>query len=261
MCYNSLDYKYKGVIFVKVIILDNAYEISKQAAEIYIKQINKKRDSVLGFATGASPVETYKRIIESYEKGEVTLKHITTFNLDEYADLDRENVNSYYYFMKDNLFGKTDVDFDRVNFLSGVKPEDAEAECERYYEKIKEAGGIDIQLLGIGTNGHIGFNEPGDEFMDRPFLVKLTQSTIDSNKKYFEAVGTEMPGYALTMGVGDIMRARRIVLIATGAAKAKAVKALVEGEVTSQCPASILQLHSDVTVFLDKESASLLGDR
>lgn len=246
---------------MKVIVLDNAYEISKQAAEIIIKQVHKNPGSVLGFATGASPVETYKRIIESYEKGEVSLKHITTFNLDEYADLDRENVNSYYYFMKDNLFGKTDVNYDKVNFLSGVKHEEAAAECERYYEKIKSTGGIDIQLLGIGTNGHIGFNEPGDEFMDRPFLVELTQSTIDSNSKYFEAVGAEMPHYALTMGIGDIMRAKKIVLIATGEAKAKAVKALVEGEVTAQCPASILQLHSDVTIFLDKESASLLGDR
>ncbi len=245
---------------MKVIVLDNAVEISEQAAQIIIKQVNKNRGSVLGFATGASPVETYKRIIESYEKGEVSLKHITTFNLDEYADIDRDNVNSYYYFMKDNLFGKTDVDFDKVNFLSGVKHEQAEAECERYYEKIKAAGGIDIQLLGIGTNGHIGFNEPGDEFKDKPFLVKLTQSTIDSNKKYFEAVGAEMPGYALTMGIGDIMRARKIVLIATGTSKAKAVKALVEGEVTPQCPASILQLHSDVTIFLDKESAALLGE-
>ncbi len=246
---------------MKIIVLENAYEISKQASEIIIKQINNKHGSVLGFATGASPVETYKRIIESYENGEVSLKHITTFNLDEYADIDRENVNSYYYFMKDNLFGKTDVDFSKVNFLSGVKPEDAQAECKRYYEKIKQAGGIDIQLLGIGTNGHIGFNEPGDEFMDTPFLVKLTQSTIDSNKKYFEAVGAEMPEYALTMGIGDIMRAKKIVLIATGTSKAKAIKALVEGEVTPKCPASILKLHSDVTIFLDKESASLLGDQ
>lgn len=246
---------------MKIIVLENAYEISKQAAEIIIKQINNNHGSVLGFATGASPVETYERIIESYEKGEVSLKHITTFNLDEYADIDKENVNSYYYFMKEKLFGKTDVDFEKVNFLSGVKHEDAEEECARYYEKIKAAGGIDIQLLGIGTNGHIGFNEPGDEFMDRPFLVKLTQSTIDSNKKYFEQVGAEMPEYALTMGIGDIMRAKKIVLIATGASKAKAIKALVEGEVTSQCPASILRLHGDVTIFLDKESASLLGDR
>lgn len=245
---------------MKVIVLNDPVEISVQAAEMIVKQVNKNKGSVLGFATGASPVETYKRIIEKYEQGEVSLKHITTFNLDEYVGLSRDNVNSYFYFMKDNLFGKTDVNFEKVNFLSG-EAENSDAECERYSNKIKESGGIDIQLLGIGTNGHIGFNEPGEKFADGPFVVKLTQSTIDSNKKYFEAVGDTMPEYALTMGIGDIMRARKIILIATGESKAKAVKALVEGEVTPECPASILKLHADVTVFLDKESASLLGDR
>ena len=243
---------------MKVIVLDNPVQISEAAADIIIKQVNNKHGSVLGFATGASPVETYKRIIEAYEKGEVSLKYITTFNLDEYVGLDRENVNSYFYFMKDNLFGKTDVDFSRVNFLSGTA-DNNEEECRRYSEKIKESGGIDIQILGIGTNGHIGFNEPGDTFADGPFAVKLTQSTIDSNKKYFEAVDDTMPEYALTMGIGDIMRSRKIILIATGESKAKAVKALVEGEVSPECPASILKLHGDVTVFLDKESASLLS--
>lgn len=245
---------------MRVIVLENALEISNQASDIIIKQIEKNHGSVIGFATGASPVETYKRIIEKYENGEVSLKHITTFNLDEYVGLSRENVNSYFYFMKENLFGKTDVNFDKVNFLSG-QAENIEEECERYYNKIKECGGIDVQLLGIGTNGHIGFNEPGEKFADRPFAIKLTQSTIDSNRKYFEAVGDTMPEYALTMGIGDIMRSRKIILIATGTSKAKAVKALVEGEVTSACPASILKLHSDVTVFLDKESASLLSER
>ncbi|MBR5438552.1 MAG: glucosamine-6-phosphate deaminase [Clostridia bacterium] len=243
---------------MKVIVLNDAMEISKEASDIIVKQINRKHGSVIGFATGASPVETYKRIIEAYEKDEVSLKYITTFNLDEYVGLDRENVNSYFYFMKDNLFGKTDVDFDRVNFLSGTA-EDMQAECDRYSGKIKESGGIDIQILGIGTNGHIGFNEPGDKFADGPFAVKLTQSTIDSNKKYFEAVGDKMPEYALTMGIGDIMRSKKIVLIATGESKAKAIKELVEGEVSPLCPATILKLHSDVTVFLDKESASLLS--
>lgn len=245
---------------MRVIIKENPIEISKEAAEIIIKQVNNYHGSVLGFATGASPVETYKRIIESYEKGEVSLKHITTFNLDEYVGLTRENVNSYFYFMKDNLFGKTDVDFDKVNFLSG-EASDLEAECERYYNRIRECGGIDIQLLGIGTNGHIGFNEPGDKFADGPFAVKLTQSTIDSNKKYFEAVGDTMPEYALTMGIGDIMRARKIILIATGESKAKAVKELVEGAVSPSCPATILQMHADVTIFLDKAAASLLGEK
>ncbi len=244
---------------MRVIVLKDAYEISKEAAEIIIKQINNDHGSVIGFATGASPVETYKRIIESYEKGEVSLRHNTTFNLDEYVGLTRENVNSYFYFMKENLFGKTDVNFDNVNFLSGTA-EDTEAECERYSKKIRECGGIDLQILGIGTNGHIGFNEPGEKFADGPFAVKLTQSTIDSNKKYFEAVGDTMPEYALTMGIGDIMRAKKIILIATGKTKAEAIRKLVKGEVTAECPASILKLHADVTVLLDGDSASLLGD-
>ncbi len=245
---------------MRVIIMNDAVEISREVADVLVKQINNNHGSVLGFATGASPIETYKRIIEAYEQDKVSLKHITTFNLDEYVGLDRDNVNSYFYFMKENLFGKTDVNFDKVNFLSGTA-EDTQAECKRYYDRIRECGGIDIQLLGIGTNGHIGFNEPGEKFADTPFAVKLTQSTIDSNRKYFEAVGDKMPEYALTMGIGDIMRSRKIILIATGASKAKAVKALVEGEVTPSCPASILKLHSDVMVFLDKESASLLTDR
>ena len=241
-------------------IFENAEEIAVAAAELYKELINAKPDAVLGLATGATPVPTYENLIKMYENGEVSFKDITTFNLDEYCDLDKNDKNSYYTFMHENLFSKVDINEDKVNFLDGNAP-DCDAESKRYAEAIKAAGGIDLQLLGIGTNGHIAFNEPADEFTDEAFKVTLTQSTIDSNKKYFEAVGTEMPGYALTMGVGDIMRARKIVLIATGEAKAKAVKALVEGEVTSQCPASILQLHSDVTVFLDKESASLLGDR
>ena len=245
---------------MKVIIKDNPIEISHEAAELIVKQINKDHGSVLGFATGASPVETYKRIIEKYEAGEVSLKHITTFNLDEYVGLSQDNVNSYYYFMQDNLFGKTDVNPEKINFLSG-KAENLEEECQRYYNRIKECGGIDIQLLGIGTNGHIGFNEPGDSFKDIPFPVKLTQSTIESNKKYFEAVGDTMPEYALTMGIGDIMRSRKIILIATGESKAKAVKELVEGEVSPSCPATILQMHADVTIFLDKAAASLLGEK
>ncbi len=245
---------------MKVIVLENDIEISKQASELIIKQIEKNHGSVLGFATGASPVETYKRIIEKFEAGQVSLKHIRTFNLDEYVGLTRNNVNSYFHFMKENLFGKTDVNVENINFLDGMA-EDTDAECVRYYEAIKALGGIDIQLLGIGTNGHIGFNEPGDKFADRPFKVKLTQSTIDSNKKYFDAVGDTMPEYAYTMGIGDIMRSRKIILIATGKAKANAIKAMVEGEVSPSCPASILQLHADVTVFVDKDAASLLGDR
>lgn len=240
---------------MEVIKLSSAYEISKAVSSIMIEQIKKKPDSVLGFATGASPVETYKRIIEAYENGEVSLKDITTFNLDEYCGLSHDNVNSYYYFMKDNLFGKTDVDFSKVNFLSGLSG-DIEEECKAYQTAIEKAGGIDIQILGVGTNGHIGFNEPSDSFSDGPFKVKLAQSTIDANSKYFE--NDDMPRYALTMGIGDIMRAKKIVLIATGEAKAKAVYAMVKGEVSPQCPASVLQNHPDATIFIDEESAKLL---
>ena len=240
---------------MKVVKLSNAYDISVEVAKIITDQINSKPDSVLGFATGSSPVETYKRIIEKYEKGEVSLKNITTFNLDEYCGLPQDNVNSYFYFMKDNLFGKTDVDFSKVNFLSGTSGE-TDAECQAYRKAIEEAGGIDIQILGIGTNGHIGFNEPSDSFTDGPFKVKLTQSTIDSNIKYFE--DGNMPTHALTMGTGDIMRAKKIVLIATGAAKAEAIFKTVKGEVTPMCPASVLQNHPDATIFVDEEAAKLL---
>ena len=240
---------------MNVVKLQSAYDISVEVAKIITEQINKKPDSVLGFATGSSPVETYKRIIEKYEKGEVSLKDITTFNLDEYCGLPQDNVNSYFYFMKDNLFGKTDVDFGKVNFLSGTSGE-TEAECEAYRKTIEEAGGIDIQILGIGTNGHIGFNEPSDSFTDGPFKVKLTQSTIDSNIKYFE--NGNMPTHALTMGTGDIMRAKKIVLIATGEAKAEAIFKTVKGEVTPMCPASVLQNHPDATIFVDEEAAKLL---
>ena len=240
---------------MKVVKLQNAHDISVEVAKIITDQINAKPESVLGFATGSSPVETYKRIIEKYEKGEVSLKDITTFNLDEYCGLPKDNVNSYFYFMKDNLFGKTDVDFGKVNFLSGTSGE-IEAECEAYRKAIEEAGGIDIQILGIGTNGHIGFNEPSDSFTDGPFRVKLTQSTIDSNIKYFE--DGNMPTHALTMGTGDIMRAKKIVLIATGEAKAEAIFKTVKGEVTPMCPASVLQNHPDATIFVDEEAAKLL---
>lgn len=241
---------------MKVIQMNNAYEISKAVASIFIDQINAKPESVLGFATGASPVETYKRIIEAYQNGQVSLKDITTFNLDEYCGLSRDNVNSYYYFMKDNLFGKTDVNFEKVNFLSGLSG-DIESECKAYQAAIEKAGGIDIQLLGVGTNGHIGFNEPSDSFSDGPFKVELTQSTIDANSKYFE--NDDMPHFALTMGIGDILRAKKIILIATGASKAKAVYSMVKGEVSPQCPASVLQNHADATIFIDKESAALLN--
>ena len=240
---------------MEVRVMENTFEISKAVSSIIIDEVKRNPEAVLGFATGASPVETYKRMIEAYENGEVSFKSITTFNLDEYCGLTREDENSYFYFMKENLFGKTDIDFARVNFLSGDEAE-SEKSCREYSEKIAAAGGIDIQLLGIGTNGHIGFNEPSDSFSDGPFKVKLTQSTINSNSKYFK--DKKMPCYALTMGIGDIMRAKKILLIATGESKANAVFKMIKGEVTPSCPASVLQNHSNAVIYLDRESAKLL---
>ena len=240
---------------MEVRIMENAFEISKEVSSILINKVKENPHAVLGFATGASPVETYKRMIEAFEKGEVSFKNVTTFNLDEYCGLTHEDENSYYWFMKENLFGKVDIDYKKVNFLSGDEAK-SEKSCREYSEKISRAGGIDIQLLGIGTNGHIGFNEPADSFSDGPFKVRLTSSTISSNSKYF--VNKKMPEYALTMGIGDIMRARKIVLIATGEGKANAVFKMIKGEVSPSCPASVLQNHNDVIVYLDKESAKLL---
>ena len=240
---------------MEIKIFENAEEIGVAAAEIYRDLIEKKPNAVLGLATGATPVPTYNNIIKLYEDGKISFKDVTTFNLDEYCDLDKNDKNSYYTFMHENLFNKIDVKEENVNFLDG-NAADCDAESKRYAEAIKAAGGIDLQLLGIGTNGHIAFNEPADEFTDEAFKVTLTQSTIDSNQKYFG--DTPMPRYAMTMGIGSIMRSKKILLIATGDKKAKAIKAMTSGEVTPQIPCSILNEHNDVIIMLDKEAAGLL---
>ncbi len=236
-------------------IFDNPAEIADAAAQLYRELIESKPNAVLGLATGATPVPTYKKLIELYNKGEISFKEVTTFNLDEYCDLDKHDKNSYYSFMHENLFDHVDIKEENVNFLDG-NAKDCDAESKRYAEAIKAAGGIDLQLLGIGTNGHIAFNEPADKFTDEAFRVTLTQSTIDSNQKYFGDV--PMPRYAMTMGIGSIMRSKKILLIATGESKAKAIKAMVSGEITPQIPCSILNEHKDVIIMLDKAAAKLI---
>ena len=236
-------------------ILDNQAAIGAAAAAIFIRQVQEKPNSVLGFATGRSPLETYDAMVAAYQAGEVSLKDVVTFNLDEYCGLSQADEDSYFFFMQKNLFGRADFCSENIHFLVSDTGDD-EAACAAYQKEIEAAGGIDIQLLGIGTNGHIGFNEPSDRFSDGPFPVRLSQSTKNANGKYFTTKA--MPDTALTMGIGDILRARKLVLIATGESKAKAIRAMVKGEVTPQCPASVLQTHDDVTVFLDAESASLL---
>ena len=240
---------------MEVKIFENAEEIAVAAAKLFVDIINEKNDAVLGLATGATPVPTYGKIIEAYKDGKVSFEKVKTFNLDEYCDLPKDDKNSYYTFMHEQLFNHIDVKEENVNFLDG-NAEDWEKESKRYSDAMAAAGGIDIQLLGIGTNGHIGFNEPADAFTDESFKVTLTQSTIDSNQKYFGDV--PMPRYALTMGIGSIMKAKKILLIATGESKAKAIAGMIKGEVTPQLPASVLNEHKDAIIMLDKAAASLL---
>lgn len=229
-------------------------EIGKAVGELYCEFINNKPDCVLGFATGATPVPTYNYIVEQYKAGKVSFANVSTFNLDEYCDLPKNHKNSYYTFMHENLFSLVDVKEENIDFLDGNA--DPDKESKRYSEAIAAKGGIDIQLLGIGRNGHIAFNEPSDEFTGESFKVSLTQSTIDANSIYFDDV--PMPHYAMTMGIGSIMRSKKIILIATGDKKAEAVRDMVKGPVTPQCPASILQQHPDTIIFLDEAAASLI---
>jgi len=239
---------------MEIKIFKNAEEIGKAAGQLYVDYINANPSCVLGFATGASPVPTYDYIAQSYKEGKVSLKDVSTFNLDEYCDIPRDHKNSYYTFMCENLFSRTDINMDNVDFLDGNA--DPDEESARYAAAIKAKGGIDIQLLGIGRNGHIAFNEPGDEFTDEAWKVTLTQSTIDANSIYFDDI--PMPRYALTMGIGSIMRSKKIIMIATGESKAQAVKDMIKGPVTPACPASILQQHGDTVIFLDEAAAKLL---
>ena len=236
-------------------IFKNEQEIGVAAGQLFCDFVKEKPECVLGLATGATPVPTYNYMAAQYAEGNVSFKDITTFNLDEYCDLPKEHKNSYYSFMFENLFSKIDVNPENVNFLDG-NTTDPEAESARYAAAIASKGGIDVQLLGIGRNGHIAFNEPADEFTGESFKIALTQSTIDANSIYFDDI--PMPRYAMTMGIGSIMKAKKIVLIATGASKAEAVKGMIKGEVTPQLPASILQQHDDVVIFLDEAAAALL---
>lgn len=236
-------------------IFNTADEIATACADIFTEQLTEKKNSILGLATGASPVKTYCELINRYNKGEISFEDVITFNLDEYCDLPKNDKNSYYTFMHENLFNHVNIKEENVHILDG-NATDSAAEAKAFDNAIENAGGIDIQLLGIGTNGHIGFNEPAESFSDGTFKVKLTDSTIKSNSIYFD--DDSMPRYALTMGINSIMKAKKIVLIATGEAKANAIKATVNGDITPECPASILKNHPDVTLLIDKEAAKLL---
>ncbi len=240
---------------MQIEIFDSELKLAERAADLFEDTIRKNPAAVLGLATGASPVNTYNELIERYRAGKISFADITTFNLDEYCDLPRDDKNSYYSFMQQNLFGKVDIRPENVHIENG-NADDFDAEAAAYDRAIEAAGGIDLQLLGIGTNGHIGFNEPADAFTDGTFRIKLTESTIKANSRYF--TDSEMPRYALTMGIASIMHAKKILLIATGKAKAEAIYNTVKGPITPRCPASVLRLHQNAILLLDTEAASLL---
>lgn len=231
---------------MKVIKVKSYDEMSKLAANIIGAQVTINPKSVLGLATGSSPIGTYEYIIKDYEAGFLDFSKITTVNLDEYYGLDGENEQSYRYFMNKYLFNHVNIDKANTYVPDGTA-KDLDTECERYENFIDDLGGIDLQLLGIGHNGHIGFNEPDDIFPNIVHGSKLAQSTIEANSRLFDKV-EDVPTVALSMGIGTIMRAKKILLIAA-ADKAEAIEKAVNGPVTPKLPASILQLHKDVTII------------
>lgn len=241
---------------MNVLVYRTEEQIGIAAGNYMCGQVLAKPDSVLGLATGSTPLKPYGHMIKLYENGAVDFSKVTTFNLDEYCGLDINNPNSYHRFMYDNLFDHINIPKENINFLNG-NAENLELECREYEQRIKKAGGIDIQLLGIGSNGHIAFNEPAESFQRWSHIVALKESTIKDNSRFFKSI-EEVPTRAVTMGIGSIMQAKRILIIAIGKNKAKAIKQLIDGNVTPQCPASVLQFHTDVTLMLDRDAASLL---
>ena len=229
-------------------------EMSRKAASVIASQVMLKPDCVLGLATGSTPIGTYKQLIQWYEQGDLDFSKVRSVNLDEYRGLTRDNDQSYYYFMHHNLFSHINIDTANTNVPDGTEPDSAK-ECARYESVIESLGGIDLQLLGLGHNGHIGFNEPDCAFAPATHCVDLTQSTIEANKRFFASID-DVPRQAYTMGIGTIMKARRILLVVSGADKAQILRDVLTGPVTPQAPASVLQLHRDVIVIADEAAMS-----
>lgn len=229
-------------------------KMSRKAAGIVSAQIIMKPDCVLGLATGSTPVGLYKQLIEWYRNGDLDFSGVRTVNLDEYKGISRENDQSYYYFMHQNLFDHVNIPAGNTHLPDGMEP-DSEKECRRYEELIQSMGSVDLQLLGIGHNGHIGFNEPADAFDKLVHCVNLTQSTIEANKRFF-ASAKEVPRQAYTMGIQTIMRSKKILIIANGEGKADIVRDAFFGPITPMVPASVLQLHNDVTLVADEAALS-----
>lgn len=231
-------------------------DVSRKAGNIIASVIQLKPDCVLGLATGSSPIGTYQELIAKYKSGDLDFSQVKTVNLDEYVGLTKDHDQSYAYFMRTNLFDHVNINQANCNIPDGTNP-DAEAECARYDAVIDSFGGADLQLLGLGPNGHIGFNEPADAFVKGTNKVALTKATIDANARFFES-REDVPKFAYTMGIGSIMKAKRVLLVVNGKNKAQAVKDCFFGPIRPQAPGSILQLHPDFTLIADEDALSLV---
>jgi glucosamine-6-phosphate deaminase len=241
---------------LKLIIVDDYKEMSRKAASIVAEELRKKKNLVLGLATGGTPLGLYSELIRMHKEEKLDFSQVKTFNLDEYLGLDPDNEQSYHYFMFHNFFNYVNIDKKNVHIPDG-KAKDPKAFCIEYERLIKEAGGIDLQILGIGSNGHIAFNEPGSPIDSRTRVVDLSEQTIKDNTRFFKNE-SEVPRKAISMGIGTIMEAKKIILLASGKNKADAIAKTVEGKPTEEVPASLLQKHPDVTIIIDKEAASKL---
>ena len=239
-----------------IIKTKNYEEMSSRAANIIAAQVTMKPNCILGLATGSTPIGTYAKLVEKYNAGELDFAGVTSVNLDEYKGLTKENDQSYYYFMHDHLFSHINIDKRRTFLPDGTEP-DAEKACNDYNDVIHSVGGIDLQLLGLGHNGHIGFNEPSDHFALETHCVDLTESTIKANQRFFASY-EDVPKQAYTMGIKTILQAKKVVVVVSGADKAEAVYNAFFGPVTPQVPASILQLHPDCIVVADEAALSMV---
>ncbi len=237
---------------MKIEIVKNHAEMSKRAAEIIANKVLENNKAILGLATGGTPEDTYKLLIDK----KLDWTNITTFNLDEYSNIEETHEMSYRFYMNKNLFNHININKDNTHVPSGMA--DASIEGPKYDELIKNAGGIDLQLLGLGQNAHIGFNEPGSLENGGTAQVDLTESTINANARYFNSAD-EVPKTAISMGIGSIMKAKEILLIASGESKAQAIKDLIEGDITTDVPASFLQKHANATILIDEAAAKLLN--
>lgn len=239
---------------MKLIQVQNYQEMSQKAAEIVIEKIKGNPQIHLGLATGGTPEGLYDRLIADHKENHTSYKQVKSFNLDEYIGLSSTNPNSYHYYMAHTLFNHIDINQEDTNLPNGTA-ENIQEECSRYDEMIDKMGGIDLQILGIGQNGHIGFNEPGTSFASKTQVVDLAQSTIEANARYFDSID-EVPTQAVTMGIASIMKSKEIILLVSGVAKSEALKQLMDGEITEEFPASILKKHQNVTIIADQEALS-----